>query len=352
MSHRVLVRRKKKERATTVPQSFDKKFFLIAVCLILSATAVVCKNYHDFIELRTLQPRFELHQEILKGEAQSPYNYRVFVPFCVDALAKALTETFSMNYIKAWVLSYLIYDYISLSLFLITLFIFLKEIHSTEVSLIGTLFCAVLLPMSLRDHYFQPWSLIEAFLFCAAIYATLKKHLLLLIVITIIASLNRVTGLFIAFVYLLGTLKIRTLLKRDDLDIYNVIGCFAKFAGLLAISIGIAISLRLMRGGTGHVDQAWMWKLWKSNTSATGFYIAAKHILFFAGIGWVFAILGIKRANSFMRQEALIIPLYLVPVILFGVWKEVRMLMPLYPIIISLSLSFIERYLAEPHKSL
>ena len=61
------------------------------------------------------------------------------------------------------------------------------------------------------------------------------------------------------------------------------------------------------------------------------------------GAFWVFAIAGFRRAPAFAKRVAFIVPLYLCAIILWGVWGEVRLLMPLYPVVIPLALSFVFR---------
>jgi len=52
--------------------------------------------------------------------------------------------------------------------------------RNREQALVGTLFVAATIPIALRDHYFQPWSLLEAGLFSAALLAILRKRYWLL----------------------------------------------------------------------------------------------------------------------------------------------------------------------------
>jgi hypothetical protein len=63
----------------------------------------------------------------------------------------------------------------------------------------------------------------------------------------------------------------------------------------------------------------------------------------FLGGFWLFAVLGFRFAPRLVRQAALIVPLYLVVIAIWGVWNEVRLLMPLYPVLIPLGMSFIWR---------
>lgn len=315
-----------------------KKFntFLV-LALIASVGAVLTYNYHTFVEARYIEARLTLHYEILNGQALSPYNYRVLVPFITESFSKLLSNFEFISYKQSWLLAYILYDYLCITLFLFTLFLFLRQWHSFTMSLSGVMFCAALLPISLRDHYFQPWSLLEAGLFCAALLATLKKRYLLILGITIVASLNRITGLFVPFIYLLGTLDMKATIEKIN---RKILSQFLKFIGLIVVSISIAILLRYIQGFSASIHT--ISEIWKMNTSPYNLLVALFHITLFAGVVWIFALLGLRHADKFTRQEALLVPIYLVPVIIFGVWKEVRLLMPLYPIIISLGLFYVK----------
>ena len=322
----------------------SKKGLVIVFLLAASIGAVLTYNYFTFFELEYIDQRLELHHEILDGKAPSPYNYRLLVPLLTESFAQIVSSVESISYQNAWLTAYLLYDFVFITLFLFTLFLFLQQWHNPSISLVGMLFCAALLPISLRDHYFQPWSLIEAWIFVTALLAAFKGRFYLLLGLTVLASLNRVTGLFIPFVYLFGTLDIKAVLKRQfDRDMFNTL---FKFIGLVLISIGIAVALRYVQGVKGHIHTVgW---LWDGNTSFSGLILSSIHLILFAGIVWVFAVMGIGKADTFTRQEALLIPVYLIPIILFGIWKEVRLLLPLYPIIISLALFYIRDELDSP----
>lgn len=65
------------------------------------------------------------------------------------------------------------------------------------------------------------------------------------------------------------------------------------------------------------------------------------HIGLIYGVFWILAIAGYCHAPRFIKGTALVIPLYLVTVAVWGFWVEVRLLQPLYPEIIGLGLSYL-----------
>ena len=75
-------------------------------------------------------------------------------------------------------------------------------------------------------------------------------------------------------------------------------------------------------------------------------WLAAFNITALLGAFWIFALFGLPRAPAFVRRSALVIPAYLAVVAIWGIWWEVRLLMPLYPLLLPLALS----YLFEPRR--
>jgi hypothetical protein len=68
----------------------------------------------------------------------------------------------------------------------------------------------------------------------------------------------------------------------------------------------------------------------------------------FLGIFWLFIPLGFKAAPSFVRKMAWLIPAYLVVIMFYAIWFEVRLLMPLYPVLIPIGLAYL--FPSEPYK--
>ena len=192
----------------------EHKDDVVAVALLISVAAAVSYNYFTIVEYPSRDDRLELHRSIVEGAAPSPYNHRVLIPFLATVLANSLRSLGVSSLSRAVTLSYRFLDLVGCTLFLVTLFFFLKKWHPPLMSLVGTLFCAALIPISLRDHSFKPWSLFEAWFFCIAMLATLRRRHGLLYLITILASFNRTTGLFVPVIYLAGAFDFESIRKR------------------------------------------------------------------------------------------------------------------------------------------
>lgn len=292
-------------------------------------------NYVTRVELPRAAERLALHTRIVEGSAPAPYAYRVLVPYVAEGAARLLTRGLSAAYPGAVAAAYAGYDLAALSLFLLALLGFLRLWHPEPYALLGAVLCAALLPISLRDHFFQPWSLLEPAIFCLAYVAAYRDDLRLALALTVVAVLNRETGVFVPVVYLLGTFgvdgaeKTRPRLQR---------------AALLVLAAGTVYSLlRLWRGPSP--PSLTVADVWAINTDGPRLALALVHWVLFLGAGWVLALRGLRHADPFLRRQLLLVPLYLVPVSIWGVWKEVRLLLPLYPVLVALLLFPVERAL-------
>lgn len=329
---------------------------LCILVLIVSVSAVIAYGYFNRVDRPNFEVRLERHNEVVDGTALSPYRYRVLVPVVGQVFIRAFTGILSSEAIfplsyplyaphmqagtqaakitqVAFLLAYAIYDLLAVFFLLATLLIWLRQWFSKEQALIGVLFIAASMSIALQDHDFQPWSLLEAGLLTASLIAIHQKRDGLVAVLVALASLNRETAVFIPLAFLLIRFDASGL--RAKLDWRPILMA----AGLLAIWAAIFGGLRYFRGDAPHM--ATLEQILARNlTRPCLFYTVINTGLFLGGF-WVFALLGLKYAPHPVRRAVWIVPPYLITIILWGVWHEVRLLMPLYPILAPLGLAFV-----------
>lgn len=310
-----------------------------AFALFLSVAAVnACLYFYD-IHIPNLDVRLELHSQIISGTALSPYRYRVLIPFLVEGFARLLT--LFAPYPQAVMVGYIVFDLLELAIFFPVMHRFLRTWYSPEQSLIGTLFTATPLIVALRAHQFQPWSLLEPTLLTLGLWLMIGQRYVWLGIVTLAATLNRETGIFIPIAFCLTAISWRSLLNRQTIPWADVFRATAYFAIWLAAFAGI----RFLRGPAPPIHT--LADLWELNTGGWSLYLTAQNWVLFLGAFWLFIIPGYRRAPVFLRRTAWIIPMYVVMMALFGRWYETRLLIPLYPLLIGLGLA----YLFEPQAS-
>jgi hypothetical protein len=316
--------------------------------MLVSVAAVLAYSHYTHIELPKLESRARLHQQVLDGTSLGPYKYRKLVPWAAESIAAPAQRVFGTSRETALQYTYLLYDFVALSLFLCTLYVLLGKWYRPRSALIAGLFCGGLASVAFRDHSFQPWSMIEAWFFCAALLASWNGSYPALLLLTIAASLNRTTGIFVPVIYLLGSGELRTLGTRASLERWVRFGLLGLAATLVIVAI------RAGQGGSHGLSV--MTLTARSTRSLRGLFelnlqelgTVAFNTLLFLGAGWLFALRGARRADPFIRRQAVLIPLYLAPIVLFGHWIEVRLLLSLYPVLLALALAHVEPLLEEP----
>ena len=304
--------------------------------IILSVSAVLAYVYFRQVGSPYLKERLELHGQILHGTAESPYRYRVLVPFVGEALTRGLSAVLPRD--RAFLLAYVLFDLVAIFLLLGTLYRYLRAWFSNEQALIGVLFAAATMPMALRDHYFQPWSLLEAGLFTAGLLCMYRRRLWTLASIVALASFNRETAVFIPLAFLSANAPIGGAGESDRMPVRRATLLFAGYGAIWAV---VFFGLRAVLGGAQPVMT--LPEVLARNTAPAVTLRAIVRAGLIFGAFWIFAAAGFTRAPGFVRRVSLVALPYLAAVFVWGMWHEVRLLMPLYAIVIPLGLSFLYR---------
>lgn len=301
--------------------------------LLFSVCAVIAYAYAMNVNIPKYEQRSLLHYEIIEGVASSPYSFRILVPYSVEVVIKFLETAFPKK--VSFILAYSVYDFLALFFSLTMLYFSTKLWFSREHAFIGVLFIALTMRIGLQDHYFQPWSLLQFGFFSLAVLLIYLDKVFYLVLLMAVSSLNRETSVFIAIMYFFSIDWISILKDKARLDLQKF-----KTLVLLVLVWGlIFMILRLSIDSKAHVVN--IEHLFLSNTNTKMLLKAAFNLLLFLGAFWFFVILGVKNSPRLIKKISFMIPLYLITILVWGVWAEVRLLFILYPIILPLGLSFI-----------
>lgn len=294
----------------------------------------------SFFYLRTiLLPNAELilnlHQNILDGTAPSPYNFRLLATYSIEAIS-FLTQILTNKESSSIALSVAIFTSFWLTLFYFYLAKFLQKFHRTSLTFLGLISCGLMTLIVFQDHYHQPWSFSEAALYAATFYYATSKKWFITLIITILASSNRITGIFIPFIYLCCNIELKSTFIALLNSNKNVIGR----AITLSISAILTIFIiRLIKGNAEHVHT--VYEILEMNTTRQNLLMFFVNTLMFLGPFWLYSFKGYKLCNKTHKMLLISILPYLSSIAIFGIWKEVRMLLPFYPIFISLGLFYL-----------
>ena len=150
-----------------------------------------------------------------------------------------------------------------------------------------------------------------------------RERRLWLALLVAVAALNRETGVFIVLFY-----AVARPLNRQRLMTTLAYG---------GIWLAVFIGVRLYAGDGGRywtVD-----KVFSSNLSKP--WLAVFNVAALLGVFWWFAAAGFRGAPPFVQRVATVIPVYGAVVAVWGIWWEVRLLLPLMPLLLPLALSFL-----------
>jgi len=296
------------------------------VLIVVSASLAVWYMHFREIDIPRQAERRELHARIVSRVASSPYRYRVLLPYSAETMARALAG--AVGYRGALLASYGILEALSLLLLSLALYYYLGCFFPPLPSLLGVLLAHISMVVALRDHYFQPWSLANGAFFALAALFLCRRRLALFAFVVLLSAFNRETSLVLPFMYLFVFMKK---------------GRFRKVALgsllLLVLWIGAYLFVRNLQGQATHLYT--LSEILAKNLRPKYLVYLFLNLSLFLGVLWFYAAAGFGKAPVFVRRLSLVLPLYLVPVILFGVWKEVRLLIPLYPVLLPLALSFL-----------
>jgi hypothetical protein len=306
----------------------------VAVLLLVSVAAVLARGYFTRIDLPHLQARIETHHAIVAATAPSPYRYRVLIPFVGDALTAVLAP--ATGRVAAFVWAYLAIEAVAFALLMLVLYRYLRSWFGASHALIGVLFVAATLPTALADHYYQPWSLLKPALVAAGLLLARAGRHVALAFLVLVATLNRETALYIPLLYLATRIDVAAIVRHRRPPRAATLGWFVLYAG---IWLGVMLALRAWRGPAPHAHA--LAEILAVNLRPENTLRLLINLSLFFGFFWFLVLFGLRRADPFLRRAAATVPLYLALVVLWGRWYEVRLLMPLYPVLVPLGLAYL-----------
>lgn len=309
---------------------FAGKFNIWAVLLLLAWIALILAGlYIQNVDLPYLEARRQLQQQILQGAAEKPYQQRLLVPYLTAALETALR---SLARVDAFFWSYAIFDFAAIFLTLLALFFYLRGFFSGQAAVLGSLVASLSMLVGFRDHYFQPWSLLEPAIISLGLWAIIHNKHYLLAGLVFLGTLNRETGLFLVVAYIFSWAPLPGLQREAG-------------AGRKLWSAALLLIWSLVFFGTGLAFSdsprtISIQEIFQHNIQSGSLLQAARQILLFLGPVWIFGFLGYRHAPAFLKRMSWLAPAYLLVFMLFSIWYEVRLLMSLYPVLIPTALAY------------
>lgn len=255
-------------------------------------------------------PCYDLDRQILNHTALAPFRYRVLAPTLMNLVAQPEQH-------GAWFSAGAVVHILAFVTIFTTLYLRLSvEVGKVKTTL-GLCVMALMLMFAFNRYFLTPTSIIEVALL-SLLLVTWRNSWLALILI-VLASFNRETGLLLVAVY--AILVGKSGIKRS--------------LTLLLLWAIITAGLHLVLGAAPHV-QGFMGTL-QININHLGHGLLINAVMLPI---WIFAFVGCrKRGNSVDRRFAEIAVLYMIAVFVGGILDEsARMALPAILLVLPLAL--------------
>jgi hypothetical protein len=287
--------------------------------IFVAAAAVTALDYAFFVGDPTLVARRQIHHGVLAHTATAPDRYRLLAPLLVEGPVRVL---------QSWMSPELAFDRVYAAFYLTAMtallwsqFAYLRVWFSDAQALIGVLLVASTLRITIRQHDYAPFSYLEPTFVAVGLLLILADRRVWFGLLVVIAALNRETGIFLVLLFAVTQPATRR----------NLLTALA-YAALWG---GVFVAVRWYGG---EAERYWeLGRIWRTNISQPG--LTLYNLTAFLGVMWLLAALGFRHAPPFVRRAALVVPAYAGAVAVWGLWWEVRLLMPLLPLILPLALS-------------
>lgn len=263
------------------------------------------------------QGRLELmanwHSQLVSGQAPAPNQYRILTPWFVEYVVSRLLPGLTIYG------AYAVARGLFVGLALICLDRYLRTWFSRGAAAAGALFLAAVIPFT-YFFLFQESDPLNLLVIVLAFLLVVRNQDRWLAPLVVLGTLNRETALLVPAVYALGRwgeTRPRTVVLHTAL----LTACWALvFAGL-----------RVGYGPRAGYTEAVMW----AGNVASG--LPTLFALLCFGVVWVLPWLAPKDAPPFLRRARWLVPPFVLLHYIVAVVAEVRLFLPLAPILIPLS---------------
>lgn len=272
-----------------------------------------------------------VHRSTLNGTISSPFRYRIFADFIVGLFSNP------SNDIQIITTSSLLHA-LGFAVMFVSLYHWLQCFASRSMALVGVFLLAIYIQLMLYVWANSLCNVFEVIFLCLAlivIYKAPARWELGYGVLIVIATLNRETAILLPIIFAL------VYISRVKSGWFWV--RLLTFFGLWAF---VFIALRLILGIAP--EGITVSEIWALNTGG-GWWTEEAIIknAFFIPV-WIGALGGLRRSPRFVQMAFIAVLPYLVLFLIYGVWNEVRLLLPVLVLVLPPFLLYIRE--ANPRR--
>jgi hypothetical protein len=316
----------------TTRESVQAAWIVITILTLIS-------TWYVYLNVIQLNPdmRINLTKQILSGEAEPPYQYRIFKPLAAKIIETALTPLLYDNkYVSKPVLvgHVVSYGLLSLAAFFgiyTLLYLFLRTLFSrSSTALMGILLFQAVVPLSIQHGFYMEGDFITVFFYLLGLILMLSRKDAYLPLVIGIATFNREQTIFLVVLYVIYLASQKRLLEKGSLII--VAACVAAFL-IVFLGVRAYFGFRESRYTTGWIVS--------QNTSIEQLnYIIPLWLAEVFGLA-VLCLMAFRKSNTFFKVSFLSLGLYTLLFFLTGSMDELAKFLPAYLILIPMALQTI-----------
>lgn len=255
-----------------------------------------------------------LHNQIVSGGAPSPYSFRLLAPWTIEILRRG-NALVGVSADRAFLLAEAEWSVLAIWCTLTAASWSLARVWGRLGVVAGALLVVFSMNMALRDHFYQPWSLVEPAMFVLGYEAVKQDRLSVLTFVVIGATFNRETACFLVLLYFLYWWPVgRTRVLKTAVP---------GFAWLC-----VFLGVRVIVGAKPFVND-W-WGVFGANLQPGGILHSIVAWTMFLGPCWYFFVRGVRLVDRQSRQALLCLIVFGVVFLAEGCWWETRPWMSFY----------------------
>lgn len=280
-----------------------------------------------YIAMPKADQRLEAHQAIMRGDAPSPYRYRIAIPYAVEGAATVVSRLTGLAQRTVTGALYEAQLFLSLAAGLVLFWFYLRRWLSDEAALVGCLYLSSLIGFTFMYVLLQPWGWWEFPVFTAGLWLAQEKRRVALAALIVAGTLMRETVALLAPLYFL------TRWRTDSAK--SVFTWTAILGGSGALTV---VGLRLWLGWAPHVgaelENPLTYRLMHNLTTL----MPAATLVLFYNVLWYFAMRRHPAQPESLRRCLWYVPLFLAIHGVAAHMNESRYYLTIAPVVMPLAL--------------
>ena len=301
----------------------NTKIFKPAYLIILLATMIVFQIISDRSVFPNVPLRMQIQNDILSGEMEAPYQYRIIMPLLGYSLQQIIVP-FISNPVKVHTLSYQIILFFCFFGIFYQFYIFLKRFFTDQTCMLGILLLAIVIPLGITS-YWEDGDYYTLFFYALGLNLIFDRKDYYLPFLILIATFNRTQIIFILTFYVIFLFSNKELFKKRSIMII----------GLSLVSFLLAFySLRFYFGFKESPYP--VWHEIESNFSSRFIILQlwTEEILVFL----ILSVMAFKKSSKFFRLSLLSLIIYVIFFFFNSILSQLAKFLPAFLIMIPMSL--------------